>query len=756
MMLRLQNSLLVGTAWVLSLLLSSTGPRVVNAAGGGPLSNRRERIRAANAEAAAYVELRKQGADEVGHTTEAAALRDYQLRKKKRKGLLAFKHKASLADVLFPGVSPEVYQEGEEVFIITELVQSKKTHVPFEFYDLPGCPAPPQLLNFKRMRKRHQRKNLGARLQGMDLKPAPYTPLHVMRDVPCTVVCESVALPAHQIRWLRKLVERQYRVHMTLDQLPVLMRSSEHNYAVRGYPVGFKAPPSYTGLDHDEYYLYNHIKFVITVHNLKDVSDSSKTNNNSEGTSSSSSSSGGYHITGFDAYPVSIEHAADGSTCQGGGGGGDDDGEDRGAVVNDPNTYLTLRGGQAGMALPVTYSYEVEWIEAPLEWADRWDVYLIGSPDDDIHFFAIINSLMIVLFLTGAIATIMIRTLRKDISAYNEMALLTNSSEDDGSSEETGWKLVHGDVFRPPQNYPMFLAVTVGTGAQIGTSFFITMLAAILKLVNPIRKGQTLTAVLVLYVLSGSVSGYTSARIAKFCELKSWKTNTILTATALPGLLVGIFTILNVFLTFAGAATAVSFWLLLAIFALWVGVSAPLVLVGAFFGYRAEKVAIPVKTNHIARFVPENQPWYSTPPFSFMLGGMLPFGSVCIELFFIMSALWLHQIYYVMGFLLAVFIILAATCAQVSVVMDYLQLCAEDHRWWWKSFANCASAGVYLFGYALWFLASRLDLVGFLPVVIYLTYMFMISLCFGLFCGSVGFLCAFWFNRQIYGALKVD
>jgi transmembrane 9 superfamily member 2/4 len=43
-----------------------------------------------------------------------------------------------------------------------------------------------------------------------------------------------------------------------------------------------------------------------------------------------------------------------------------------------------------------------------------------------------------------------------------------------------------------------------------------------------------------------------------------------------------------------------------------------------------------------------------------------------------------------------------------------------------------------------------------LPVVIYLTYMGMISLCFGLFCGSVGFLCSFVFNQTIYGALKVD
>jgi transmembrane 9 superfamily member 2/4 len=410
-----------------------------------------------------------------------------------------------------------------------------------------------------------------------------------------------------------------------------------------------------------------------------------------------------------------------------------------------------------GEKMPVYYSYEVEWVKAETEWADRWDVYLMGSPDDDIHVFAIVNSLMIVLFLTGAIATIMIRTLRKDISAYNEMALMHDSSID---VEETGWKLVHGDVFRPPQSYPVVLSVLVGTGAQIGTAFFGTLLSAMLQLLNPIRKGQTLTAIVVLYVLSGSVSGYMAARIAKFCHQGSanrWQITTLLTATALPGFLVGTFSILNVFLTFAGAATAVSFGLLVAMFALWVCVSAPLVLVGAWFGYKAPTIEIPVKTNHIARIIPvEQQPWYSTPPLSYLLGGILPFGSVCIELFFIMSALWLHQLYYFMGFLLAVGLILAATCAQVSIVMDYLQLCAEDHRWWWKSFANCASAGIYLFAYALWFLASRLDLVGFLPVVIYLTYMFMISLCFGLFCGSMGFVCAFWFNKKIYGALKVD
>lgn len=36
--------------------------------------------------------------------------------------------------------------------------------------------------------------------------------------------------------------------------------------------------------------------------------------------------------------------------------------------------------------------------------------------------------------------------------------------------------------------------------------------------------------------------------------------------------------------------------------------------------------------------------WYTHPAFAIALGGVLPFGAVCIELFFIMSALWLHQV----------------------------------------------------------------------------------------------------------------
>jgi len=182
--------------------------------------SRKDRSERNKAEAEAYVTLRQQGVDEVGHTAQAAALRHYQLRKKKRKGILR-RRQASLTDVLFPGVSPELYQDGEDVFLMTELVISKKTHVPFEFYDLPGCEMP-VMTNFRR-KHRTQRKNLGARLQGLELKPSPYT-MQIKQNVSCKALCQR-RIGARKVRWLRKLVERQYRIHMTFDQLPVLMRS---------------------------------------------------------------------------------------------------------------------------------------------------------------------------------------------------------------------------------------------------------------------------------------------------------------------------------------------------------------------------------------------------------------------------------------------------------------------------------------------------------------------------------------------------
>jgi transmembrane 9 superfamily protein 2/4 len=628
------------------------------------------------------------------------------------------KREVSLAQVLFPGASPEEYSAGEQLPAFVDLVESKKTQLPFEYYDLPICQEPNEAIQ----KKFRQRKNFGARLTGHSrMKLAPYH-FPVKMNKECTPLC-TVTVGGKNLKWLRKLVDRQYRINMTMDQLPVLMRSRDLNYAVRGYPLGFKASAATTGRKNDEYFFYNHLRFTIFYREEPEEFE-------------------GVRIVGFDVHPVSFAHHESNQ-------GVDSDACADPSPVNNPESFLELRSGPTGEDMKILYSYEVQWEQSDIPWADRWDVYLVGSPDDEIHYFAIVNSLMIVVFLTGAVATILIRTLKRDIAGYNEMQTLEEAQE------ETGWKLVHGDVFRPPQNYQLLLCVLVGTGAQIGSAIFVMLLASMLRMLNPIKKGQALTAVIVLYVLCGGIGGYVSARLYKFCDAKSWKRATVATAVAFPGTIVGMFTVLNFFLSVVGSATAVSFVTLLLVFLLWGCVATPLVFVGSYFGFRADKIEVPTKTNQIARVIP-NVPFYASPPTSMFLAALLPFGSICIELFFIMSALWLHQLYYIMGFLMAVLLILVATTAEVAMVFCYLQLCVEDHRWWWKSFLNCASTGLYLFMYSLWFLGTKMRLVGVLPVVVYLSYMSMISMALGLVCGTVGYLSCFWFTKKIYGAVKAD
>ena len=50
----------------------------------------------------------------------------------------------------------------------------------------------------------------------------------------------------------------------------------------------------------------------------------------------------------------------------------------------------------------------------------------------------------------------------------------------------------------------------------------------------------------------------------------------------------------------------------------------------------------PVRTNEIPRQIPL-QAWYMGEACTMLIGGILPFGAVFIELFFIMSSVWLQR-----------------------------------------------------------------------------------------------------------------
>ena len=693
----------------------------------------------------------------------------------------------SFTSLLFPGSTPEVYHLSDRIPVFVEYVESRKTQLPVKYFQMPGVCRPPSPDESNAIDVKIKRKNLGQRLMGTQSTQLTSYSISALENKSCTPMCQS-RLDSKQIKFLKKLIDKQYRVHFTMDSLPVLVRSKSRNYALRGFPIGFKQQGdmrkqqgdihngqvaqgnSNTDTDTDtittttatttttttttanisnnaknQYYIYNHLRFVIYYNDFIPPPDA----NTDTGTRIVKK---GMHITGFDVVPVSIQQ--DMQHCN----------DAESSLQNRIDTFQPLKTDNAGNPIDVLFSYEVSFQHSHITWADRWDIYMMESPDNEIHYFAIVNSLMIAFLLTGVVLVIMLRALKKDIAQYNTMdihiSMGMGMAEDDHVNimEETGWKLVHGDVFRPPMRGRTLLSVSVGTGLQIGTSVFLTLMAYAARFLNPMRKGQTLSYVVILYVLSGSVAGYSSAKLYKFFHGKAWKRTTLMTAAAFPGVLFTLFVALNFFLHLAlgKASAAVSFWTMLLMFLLWVCVSAPLVFIGAFFGYKSDKIQVPTKTTQIARFIPDSNSWFVKFPHCALMAGILPFASVAIELSFIMNALWINQIYYIMGFLTIVCFVFTLSCSTMSMVMCYCQLCNEDHRWWWKSFFNGASTGFYLFVYSLWYLVFKLELVGLLSLVVYISYMGLICFAFALYCGGVALISSFWFCTKIYGAVKVE
>lgn len=151
--------------------------------------------------------------------------------------------------------------------------------------------------------------------------------------------------------------------------------------------------------------------------------------------------------------------------------------------------YESIESKQYVAVGPIVYTYDVLWRASNVKWASRWDIYLSmdNAVPDKVHWFSIINSLLIVLFLTVMVAMIMIRNLHRDIVRYNRVLSDEEKAEE---REESGWKLVHADVFRPPTSCVLLFCVAVGTGIQVLLCTAMCIVFAALGFLSPASRGS--------------------------------------------------------------------------------------------------------------------------------------------------------------------------------------------------------------------------------------------------------------------------
>lgn len=399
-------------------------------------------------------------------------------------------------------------------------------------------------------------------------------------------------------------------------------------------------------------------------------------------------------------------------------------------------------------------TYTVKWLETNVTYAGRFEVYL-DHPffEHQIHWFSIFNSSMMVIFLVGLVSMIMMRVLRNDYAKYAREDDDLESLERD-VSEESGWKLVHGDVFRPPRNLVLLSAV-VGTGAQLATLVSVVILLAIVGTLY-IGRGAIITTFIVCYALTSFISGCVSGGMYSRSGGKNWIKTMVLSASIFPFMCFGIGFILNTIAIFYGSLAAIPFGTMVVILIIWAFVSFPLALLGTVLGRNWSGAPNnPCRVKTIPRPIPEKK-WYLTPSVISLMGGLLPFGSIFIEMYFVFTSFWNYKVYYVYGFMLLVFVILLIVIVCVTIVGTYFLLNAENYHWQWTSFFSAASTGIYVYLYSIYYYHAKTKMSGFFQTSFYFGYTLMFCLGLGILCGAVGFLGSNLFVRRIYRNIKCD
>ncbi|XP_061542689.1 transmembrane 9 superfamily protein member 5 isoform X2 [Phycodurus eques] len=626
-----------------------------------------------------------------------------------------------------PGLAPVSFcEDGKgvddcqtQIQLFVNRLDSVESVLPYEYDVFDFC---------KDAKEMRPSENLGQVLFGERIESSPYK-FNFKQDVKCKAVCKKTYKKDSQedtarLDFIKMGMQLNYQHHWIIDNMPVTWCydvEEKRQYCNPGFPIGCFVNSDGRPKDacvinaefhkKNTFYVFNHVDIKIIYHNGAD-----------DGWT-------GARLVAARVEPRSINHADE----------------------KNPNCESTTPmevPSQFDNDMSIVYTYSVTFEKNnTIKWASRWDYILVSMPHTNIQWFSIMNSLVIVLFLSGMVAMIMLRTLHKDIARYNQV-------DQEDAQEESGWKQVHGDVFRPPRK-GMLLSIFLGQGTQIFIMTFITLFLACLGFLSPANRGALMTCAVVLWVLLGTPAGYVSARLYKTFGGEKWKTNVLLTALLCPGIVFADFFLMNLILWVEGSSAAIPFGTLVAILALWFGISVPLTFIGAYFGFKKPAIEQPVRTNQIPRQIPE-QSFFTKPIPGIVMGGILPFGCIFIQLFFILNSIWSHQMYYMFGFLFLVFIILLITCSEATILLCYFHLCAEDYHWWWRSFLTSGFTAVYLFIYAVHYFFSKLQIIGAASTFLYFGYTMIMVLIFFLFTGTIGFFACFWFVNKIYSVVKVD
>lgn len=283
-----------------------------------------------------------------------------------------------------PGVAPTSYKPNEKVELnvnhLTPALSEKDSQLhsvfSFDYYH----PA----FQFCRPADgpKDVSESLGSILFGDRILTSPFE-LTMMKNETCKALCEEQKFDQRSAKFVNRRIWQNYNLNWLIDGLPAGQPytdpSTSTDFTLRGFPLGMVDKEQKAVLN-------NHFDIVVDYHEAgKDQ----------------------YRVVGVLVIPTSRA-------------GSKNLGEGK-VDCGDPEQHLFL--DEEGETL-VTWTYGVYWRLSKMAWATRWDSYLHVF-DPRIHWFSLVNSAVIVVFLCGkrSLQRILYVKLKLVLQAWLELSL---------------------------------------------------------------------------------------------------------------------------------------------------------------------------------------------------------------------------------------------------------------------------------------------------------------------------------------------
>ncbi|KAK6926575.1 Nonaspanin (TM9SF) [Dillenia turbinata] len=415
-------------------------------------------------------------------------------------------------------------------------------------------------------------------------------------------------------------------------------------------------------------------------------------------------------------------------------------------AFSDPNHVVDIT---KDIEVNLNFTYSVSWNATSAYFENRMKKYSRASllpTQRKIHWFSFLNSVVIIVLSIGLLAMLFLQHLR------NDMRRCSNGDEEEDA--EAGWKHIRGDVFRYPPYISLFCAI-LGSGTQFFTMACFLFVLSFVGVLYPYNRGALCTSLVVSYVLTSVVAGYTAASFYNKFADNGWGRSVILTGILYVGPLFLTVSFLNTVSISYGVTAALPFGTIMAILLIWIFVSIPLLILGGLIGSCfSSEFQVPFAPKRCPREIPKLA-WYRKTPGQMLIGGLLPFSAIALELHNLCASIWGYKIYTLPIILLLTFVILIITVGILSVGFTYIQLSVEDHEWWWRSVLRGGSVAIFMFLYSVYFYAKS-SMRSFLQLTFFLGYNACMCYAFFLMLGAISFYVSLTFVRRIYHAVKSE